>query len=78
VIEIEGDALSRESRDRRGQVEANAGKVHNIVTQLNPITGGWRLSFELEPEAARTIELRARLMDGDQPISETWLYRWTR
>ncbi|MDF3072766.1 MAG: opgG [Alphaproteobacteria bacterium] len=78
VIETEGDVLRRDAKDRRGQVEANAGKIHNVVSQLNPVTGGWRLSFELEPESARVIELRARLMDGDQPVSETWLYRWTR
>jgi len=23
------------------------------------------------------IELRLRIMRGDNPVSETWLYRWT-
>jgi len=23
------------------------------------------------------IELHARLMQGDQPLTETWIYRWT-
>lgn len=78
VLELEGDGLRGNAAERRGQVEASAGKLHNVVTQPNPVTGGWRLSFELEPENARVVELRARLMDGDRPASETWLYRWTR
>jgi glucans biosynthesis protein len=78
VLDLEGDALGRESKDRRGRVEASAGKVRNVVAQPNPISGGWRLSFELEPDNAKVIELRARLLDGDAPASETWLYRWTR
>ncbi len=78
VLELEGEGLRGDAADRRGKVEANAGKLHNIVTQRNPISGGWRLSFELEPENARVVELRARLMDGERPASETWLYRWTR
>jgi glucan biosynthesis protein len=23
------------------------------------------------------VELHARMMQGDQPLSETWIYRWT-
>ena len=26
---------------------------------------------------ADLIELRLRIMRGDMPVSETWLYRWT-
>jgi glucans biosynthesis protein len=47
------------------------------VTQPNPETGGWRLSFELAPEKQSIVELRAQLMKGDEALSEVWLYRWT-
>jgi glucans biosynthesis protein len=44
---------------------------------LNPQTGGWRISFELAPEGEKVVELRARIKLGDEPLTETWTYRWT-
>jgi glucans biosynthesis protein len=61
----------------RGQVSSNFGKVTNVVTQPNPENGGWRLSFNLAPEKHPVVELRAQVMENDQPLSEIWLYRWT-
>lgn len=61
----------------RGEVSSNTGKIHDVVTQPNPHTGGWRLSFVLEPEKAAAVELRARMMHEQDALSETWLYRWT-
>jgi len=59
-------------------VTTNNGELRNIVTQPNPVTGGWRLSFQLDPKKASIAELRAQLLHGDDPISEVWLYRWTQ
>jgi periplasmic glucans biosynthesis protein len=61
----------------RGDVTADKGKILNVVTQPNPHTGGWRLSFYLAPEKSGTVELRARLMRDQEALSETWVYRWT-
>jgi periplasmic glucans biosynthesis protein len=61
----------------RGVVSADKGKIRNIVIQPNPVTSGWRMVFELAPENAEVVELRAQLMGGDSPASEVWLYRWT-
>ncbi|MDB5412469.1 MAG: opgG, partial [Rubritepida sp.] len=58
-------------------LEANAGKLENIVLQPNRETGGLRLTFELDPDGARVVELRARLMRGPIAVSESWLFRWT-
>jgi glucans biosynthesis protein len=33
--------------------------------------------FTLTPGSAPLIELNCVLMNGDTPVSETWLYRWT-
>jgi len=77
VVEVVGDKLKREAPDRRAVVTADKGKLRNIVAQPNPVTGGWRISFELLPENAKAVELRAQLMDGEQAASEVWLYRWT-
>ncbi len=61
----------------RGDVTASTGKIIDVVTQPNPHTGGWRLSFFLDPEKATAVDLRARLMREHDALSETWVYRWT-
>lgn len=61
----------------RADVTADKGELRNIVSEPNTATGGWRVSFELRPSGEATVELHARLLDGDRPVSETWLYRWT-
>jgi glucans biosynthesis protein len=58
-------------------VSASAGKLDHVVIQRNPGTGGWRLTFQLDPEDAELIELRAELEFPDQRPAETWVYRWT-
>lgn len=79
VLDIEGDKLKDAiPPDKvRGAVWASKGKIDHVVTQPNPVTGGWRLSFELAPQKEPLVELRAQLMRDDQPLSEVWLYRWT-
>ncbi|MGH8025956.1 MAG: glucan biosynthesis protein, partial [Pseudoxanthomonas sp.] len=58
-------------------VWSGAGKVLNAVAHPVEATGGWRIGFELDPAGAQAVELHARLVQGTQPVSETWLYRWT-
>jgi glucans biosynthesis protein len=78
VLDIVGDKLQSAKPDTvHGVVSANFGKVTNIVTQPVPENGGWRLSFNLAPEKAPVVELRAQLMANDDPLSEVWVYRWT-
>ena len=59
------------------RITLSGGTVHNAVVQPNPQTGGLRLSFELDPGGESLIEMTARLVSQEQPISETWVYRWT-
>jgi glucans biosynthesis protein len=78
VLDIVGEKLKGVKPETvRGVVSANFGKITNVVTQLNPQGGGWRLSFNLEPEKKPVVELRAQLMQNDDPLSEVWVYRWT-
>ena len=60
-----------------GNVPAGKAEIRNVVTQPNPATGGWRLSFELSVKEKVPVELRASLMQGNDPLSEVWVYRWT-
>jgi glucans biosynthesis protein len=79
VIDVAGEKLKAVPPDAKLQAEiwADQGKVANAVAQPNPEVGGWRMSFELEPGGARSVEMRSRLMNGDALLSEAWMYRWT-
>ena len=58
-------------------LSASKGKVSNATLMSNNSIHGLRASFEIDPGDAGLIELRMRIMRGDKPITETWLYRWT-
>ena len=55
---------------------ASAGRVVSPILRPNPVTGGYRVSLDLDPGNAPLSELRVQLTDGNKPVSETWLYRW--
>lgn len=75
VLDFVGNNLQKlDTQSVRGLVEAKGIEIKNIVTQPNPKTSGWRLSFEFVGKSK--AELRALLLRGDQPLSETWIYRW--
>jgi glucans biosynthesis protein len=78
VLEAVGKALlGLDAKNLQASVSANKGAIQNLVLQANPETGGLRVSFELDPKGEPVIELRGLLKLNDNPISETWLYRWT-
>lgn len=58
-------------------VSASAGKVDKVTVIRNSGTGGWRLTFHLDPEDAELIELRASLEFPDRRPTEIWVYQWT-
>lgn len=78
VLELMGDQLKGvDPKTIKGVVTAEKAEISNIVTQPNPITGGWRLSFQCAVKGQTAIELRAFLAQGEAPVSEVWIYRWT-
>lgn len=80
VLDAVGGRLGELQGDAKPEIEVgtSAGEVRNAVAQRNPDTGGWRLSFELAPGNAPLAELRALLKQGDRPLTESWIFRWTR
>jgi periplasmic glucans biosynthesis protein len=77
VLDLVGERLKGiDAKAVRGVVTAGETKVENIVTQPNPLTGGWRLSFEVAA-SSKPVELRATVLQGEDPVSEVWVYRWT-
>ncbi len=75
VIDFSGTGRSIEGL--KLDASTSAGKLSNLVLQPNPLTKGVRASFELDPGDAGVAELRLRVLRGNRPASETWLYRWT-
>jgi glucans biosynthesis protein len=77
VLDLAGKNLkSVDPQTVKGVVTADKTEIRNIVTQPNPQTGGWRLSFEMLLKDKTPVELRASLMEKDALISEVWVYRW--
>ncbi len=61
----------------RVDLGASAGKISNVTLVSNAAMHGIRAGFEVDPNNADVIELRLRILRGDVPVTETWLYRWT-
>lgn len=78
VIDFVGPALQDWKGDPPAlDVGCDKGKIVNAVTEPNPDISGWRISIEYDPAGEKIVELHARLMDADKPLTETWVYRWT-
>jgi glucans biosynthesis protein len=77
IVDFAGPAVAG-GKQPVAAVIANPGKIANVTVHPNPEIDGIRVSFELDPAGTELSELRLTLRLGDQPISETWLYRWTK
>lgn len=78
VIDLTGP-LVKDAKDLPAvDLSASAGKVSNVSVQRNLEISGVRVTFELAPGDSQLVELRCVLKAGDQAVSETWLYRWTK
>lgn len=59
-------------------LRSSHGDISPGLVQRNPETGGPRLAFTFQPEEAALIEFRAQLRKDGAPLTEVWLYRWTK
>jgi periplasmic glucans biosynthesis protein len=78
VVDFGGAAVAGNAQLPVALVNANPGTVENITVHPNPEIDGVRVSFELDPGGTDLSELRLVLRAGEQQISESWLYRWTK
>lgn len=90
IIEFDGAALRQLAAEPplEAVIDVGAGaKLLESQVMKNPITGGWRLVFQLsssdkagpikrvlEANEAQPVELRAFLRNGDDVLTETWSY----
>jgi glucans biosynthesis protein len=56
------------ARSSDGDAEILEQQVHK-----NPVTGGWRLVFQVRPRGRAPVDLRAFLKRGEQILTETWV-----
>lgn len=79
VIDFAGAALKARTTTEPPDISVSAdkGHVHDATLQLMPGGQAWRLSFQLSTDEEKLIELHAKLLDSDHPVTETWAYRWT-
>lgn len=78
VVDFAGPEVGGQRELPVSVVSANPGTVSNVNVHANPEIGGVRVTFELNPGGTEFSELRLVLKLADRPISETWLYRWTK
>jgi glucans biosynthesis protein len=78
VIDFDGKKLESLPEDTvlRGVVTIASGDdTAELLDQQvvkNPVTGGWRLTFQIRPLKNEPVELRAFLDQGGNSLTETW------
>ncbi len=79
VVDFVGPGMEAANpHDLTAEISCKPGAVIEPVIEPNPHTKGQRLAFRIKVEGEQLVEIRARLMRGAEPVTETWLYRWTR
>jgi glucans biosynthesis protein len=78
VLDFTGAKLPALAPGERMEAKAQVsrGKIENLTTQTNEVTGGWRVFFDLGEIEREPIELRLFLHRSGKPLSETWVYRY--
>lgn len=79
IVEFAGDKLGDAGliASTRATVTAQPGAVHGVRLWPYPERKMMRVGFEVDPGTEALSELRLVLQSGGQPVSETWLNRWT-
>ncbi|WP_219321757.1 glucan biosynthesis protein [Methylovirgula sp. HY1] len=80
LVEFKGGVLGdpQQSAAAKPVLTAAPGTITLIRTYPAPNNKSYRILFEIDPGNETSSELRLVLEVAGKPISETWLYRWTR
>ncbi|WP_198968873.1 glucan biosynthesis protein [Xylophilus sp. ASV27] len=59
-------------------LSAPSGKFSYVFTEAVPngVAGHWRAQFDFTADGKDPVDIRLYLKNGDQTLSETWLYRY--
>jgi len=79
VVVFSGDVLADQQKTARlsAALTTSPGSATNVRTFLNAQAKTCRVVFDVDPAGENFCELRLVLRADEEPISETWLYRWT-
>ena len=79
LIDFEGPALASLPAGTEVKPRVSVGDNADLIDvgiERNPATKGWRVSLRVRVKnPALPVEMRAALVQGEQPISETWSYQ---
>lgn len=80
LVEFKGDTLGQalQGAPINSVLTATPGNITFIKQYPSQKMKSCRILFELDPGNETSSELRLVLEAAGKPISETWLYRWTR
>ncbi|WP_424361704.1 glucan biosynthesis protein [Methylocystis parvus] len=79
VVVFSGDVLADKDKTARlsAALTTSPGSATNVRTFTNAQAKTCRVVFDVDPAGENFCELRLVLRADEEPISETWLYRWT-
>jgi glucans biosynthesis protein len=73
LADIPADTVIEGVVSLAGEGGAETELVEQQVVK-NPVTKGWRLTFQIVPGSGAPVELRAFLRLGEETLTETWTY----
>jgi glucans biosynthesis protein len=80
MVEFRGEPLTAPARldSIEPHVWASSGRVNNVRVFKAASPGRARVLFDFEHDGKQPmVEFRVLLQNQNEPVSETWLYRWT-
>jgi glucans biosynthesis protein len=80
VVDFEGAKLKMLSANGAVKAVISVGAEGQLLQQMaikNPVTGGWRVVFDVRPPKEKPLELRAYLQQNNnkEALTETWTYQ---
>lgn len=58
------------------EASISSGEIIETTLQANPAINGTRVFLAFDPAEADSAEMRVVLKQRNEPVGETWLYRW--
>jgi periplasmic glucans biosynthesis protein len=78
LVEFAGEVFGQENPpEMKLNLSCSPGQILNPRLLVNQQRQAARVLFELDPASENAVEMRLIIENGDKPLSETWLYRWT-
>jgi glucans biosynthesis protein len=79
IVEFSGNILAdpAQNQDIKPTLSIAPGTITLVRTFRSKDLKMFRVLFEFDPGSETSCEMRLLLEASNQPVSETWLYRWT-